>query len=328
MRQTPPSIHARLRAWACASAFACAFGWVAGAASAQTGSATRRVDLGPVPIGATPPGGTESAAPATVPLQGWWWPVDGAEKADRLRARPTVIALHGCGGLWKRDGSTFDERYVDYAAFLHARGWNLLLPDSLATRDSGPICSLPPGSRRITTTVRREDVRAALRWTAQQAEVQPSAVVVLGWSHGAQTALELLAVDPIRTGTGAPPEPAGAVVLYPGCGAWRSRLPEARQPVLMLLGGADDWTPPEPCIDLAQRWQAQQGSALVQFTVYAGAYHGFDGRNPVRLRTDVRHGRSPAGVHVGGDPAAREAAFEALDAFLAAVIAPLQPPAK
>jgi len=44
--------------------------------------------------------------------------------------------------------------------------------------------------------------------------------------------------------------------------------------VLMLLGELDDWTPAVPCVDSAKR--VQQEGATVLWTVYPGAYHGFD----------------------------------------------------
>jgi predicted alpha/beta-fold hydrolase len=38
-----------------------------------------------------------------------WLPRDGER-------RPAVVALHGCGGLFRRDGKRFDDRYPDYVA--------------------------------------------------------------------------------------------------------------------------------------------------------------------------------------------------------------------
>lgn len=275
-------------------------------AAAQPAADPVPVDLGRVSAGAKTDEGD------TVALKGRWWPAPGDGP------RPTVLALHGCGGLWRADGVTLDPRYPAYAARLHAAGWHVLLPDSLRSRGSGPICSQAPDGRRITPALRREDVRAALRWLDAQPQVQRGRTVVLGWSHGAMTALELLAADPARERGEAGPEPAGVVTFYPGCGAWRDRLPQARQPVLMLLGGADDWTTPGPCEALVRRWRAADPALDLRLEVYPGAYHGFDGTGPVRLRRDVKHGRHAEGVHVGGDPAARAAALEALDAFLAA----------
>jgi dienelactone hydrolase len=82
--------------------------------------------------------------------------------------------------------------------------------------------------------------------------------------------------------------------------------------LLMLLGEADDWTPAAPCKALA----ADAGPA-VAFESYAGAFHGFDGTGPVRLRRDVPGGTRPGqGVHVGGDSTTRHAAAWRLEQFV------------
>ena len=69
-----------------------------------------------------------------------------------------------------------------------------------------------------------------------------------------------------------------------------------------MIGEADDWTPAAPC-----RALADAAGPAVRYIGYAGAYHGFDGNGPVKLRTEVPNGVRPGqGVHLGGDPAARE----------------------
>jgi len=84
----------------------------------------------------------------------------------------------------------------------------------------------------------------------------------------------------------------------------------------MLIGALDDWTPPQPCIDLAERLRARPGGAAVDLVVYADSYHGFDGSGRVRQRGDVPNGVNAAGVHVGGNPAARADALPRIDATL------------
>jgi len=108
--------------------------------------------------------------------------------------------------------------------------------------------------------------------------------------------------------------PAFAVAFYPGCEAELKRGYRASAPLLMMVGEADDWTPAEPCRQLADRAEG----APAEFVAFPGAYHGFDGTSPVRLRHDVPNGVRPGeGVHVGGDPAAREASRDGLVGFLA-----------
>lgn len=243
-----------------------------------------------------------------------WYPI-APGSADPVR-RPAVVALHGCGGLWRNSqsiGSAFDTRYPEYIERLHAAGMHVLLPDSFSARGSGAICNQKSAERVIKVETRRIDVRAAVQWLAARPEVDPARILVLGWSHGAMTALS--ALNDRRTDAAAPV--AGVAVFYPGCNELLQWPFGVSQPLLMLLGGADDWTPPARCEQLVERTRRQRPAVDITLQVYPGAYHGFDGRNPVRFRPDVPNGVNAAGVHVGGDPSARAAAQAELDRFLA-----------
>lgn len=233
-----------------------------------------------------------------------WAPLDDAAP------HPTVVALHGCGGLYQRDGRTLDARYPSYIERLHAQGYHVLLPDSFGSRGLGSVCSQRYATRSIGIADRRADVLDALEWLRRQPGVDAERIALLGWSNGATTALSTM--DARRT----PPAPplAAVVLFYPGCGQLQAAEPAARA-VLMQLGGSDDWTPPEPCARLARRWQAAGRDVVLD--VYPGAYHGFDGTAPVRFRTDVPNGRDASGVHQGGNPEAARAAEARLAEFLA-----------
>jgi dienelactone hydrolase len=243
-----------------------------------------------------------------------WYPLPSQPDAA---PRPAVVALHGCGGLWRSvpdTGQRFDARYPEYIARLHAAGFHVLLPDSFSARGSGSICMQKDSERSIKVETRRADVAAAVAWLAAQPAVDARRIVVLGWSHGGSTTLA--SIDAGRTGAAQPV--AAAVVFYPGCGAYRRTPLTLRQPLLMLLGANDDWTPPAPCEQLAERLRREQ-AADVTLRVYADSYHGFDSSAPLRFRAGVPNGTQAGGVHQGGNPQARAAAFAELDAFLARV---------
>lgn len=235
-----------------------------------------------------------------------WFALDGDAP------RPAVVALHGCGGLWDGQGHRFERRYVDYVARLQAAGFHVLLPDSFSARGERSICLQKAGARRITVETRRADVAAAVRWIAAQPQVDAARIVLLGWSHGAMTTLA--AINAARSDAAQPV--AAAVVFYPGCSALRRQEFVLAQPLLMLLGAADDWTPPSHCEALVERVRERQPQADVTLRVYPASYHGFDGTTPVRFRPGVPNGVDPKGVHSGGNPAARDAALAELESFL------------
>ena len=108
-------------------------------------------------------------------------------------------------------------------------------------------------------------------------------------------------------------KPALAAAFYPGCSNELRSGYQAAAPLLLQVGEDDDWTPPEPCRQLA----AQATGAPVTFHAYPGAVHGFDGTAPVIVRRDVPNGVRPGqGVRVGGQVEARDMSRARLAAFL------------
>ena len=228
-------------------------------------------------------------------------------------SRGTVVALHGCGGLYATTGSRkgqLNARHQAMADLLVAEGYNVVFPDSLTPRGETELCTQKMGTRKIDQTERRADVLGTLAWVATQPWAQPGRVALLGWSHGGSAVLS--ATDASRADVrGQAIKPALAVAFYPGCAAALKSGYKPSTTLVLMLGEKDDWTPPGPCVALGQAVGAE-------VNLYADSYHDFD--NPtgaVRLRKDVPNGVNPGqGVHVGPNPAAREQAYTRLRLLL------------
>ncbi|MBY0338442.1 MAG: dienelactone hydrolase family protein, partial [Acetobacteraceae bacterium] len=145
---------------------------------------------------------------------------------------------------------------------------------------------------------RRDDALAAASWARAQPWGGDKAPILLGWSHGGSTTLAAWSAAPAGA-------IAGAIAFYPGCAGAPAR---GDTPLLMLLGGDDDWTPPQPCEALVA------GRPQVTRVTYAGAGHAFDGLGNRLVARTLPNGRT---VHFGGQPAARDAARDRVAAFLA-----------
>lgn len=222
-------------------------------------------------------------------------------------ARGVVVALHGCGGLYAGpSGERLASRHLAMAELIVAQGWAAVLPDSFNPRGAREVCRQKISERGIRQAQRRADALGTLRWVQQQPEWasaapggKPLPVVLLGWSHGGSAVLE--STDGrLPLPLGFTPRFAHAVAFYPGCSQAlrRGYMPQA--PLTLLIGGQDDWTPPGPCIELAQRSGAE-------LQLYPEAHHGFDApTGEVRHLRDVPNGVFPGqGVHAGRHEAAR-----------------------
>lgn len=248
------------------------------------------------------------SAGEAVRLPGFWF---RAGPVGDGPPRPALVLLHGCGGPYARDGTRLSERMLEYSAWLNRLGVHVLITDPLTPRGERELCTQRMGGRAVTQSHRRRDALGALQWLAAQPGVDERHVGLLGWSHGGSTALAAtnLHHPEVRS---APVKPAPADAFYPGCGVDLRSGYRAAAP-LLLVGEDDDWTPPEPCRQLA----AQASGAPVTFHAYPGAVHGFDGTALITLRRDVPNGVRPGqGVRVGGQPAARELSRERLRSFL------------
>lgn len=226
---------------------------------------------------------------------------------------PAIVALHGCGGLW-RDKDKLSARHSDWGERLVAAGFIVLMPDSYGSRGLGSQCGV--NDRTIRPSRERVgDAAAARRWLQERPDVRQAAISLLGWSGGGSTILAAIRRD--RRPADQRPDFLRAVAFYPGCRAQsESRSFEARLPTLILMGEADDWTPPAPCDFLAKAARAR--GEEVDLVIYPGAVHDFDHpRLELREKEGIAYSATGTGkAKVGTDPAAREDAIRRVKEFL------------
>ena len=238
-----------------------------------------------------------------------------------------LIALHGCGGLLStntKNGDKLSSRHAAMADFANQHGWIAVFPDSFTTRGRREICTQKFVDRTIKQPQRKADVLATAQWVKTQnwtsgdsGNDSPTALktVLLGWSNGGTTVLETIETSMNAhvhgTRNNADTLIDQAVAFYPGCSRQLARQFRTNVPLTLFLGGMDDWTPAQPCIELGKRVDAR-------VFVYPEAHHGFDSPSgSVRLRKEVPNGVNPGqGVHVGPHPRSRAQAYEILSKLL------------
>ena len=213
---------------------------------------------------------------------------------------PTVIALHGCGGLGSHSDSV-QPRYRDWAERLLKAGNAVLWPDSYGSRELGPQCRV----KEVHVKARRErvtDIAASRAWLMKQNWVARDRVSLMGWANGASALL--WAVRPQSAARDAGPDFRAAIAFYPDCRISAGLGWSTRVPTLVLIGANDDVSSPPACRQMVDG--AHGRSALARIVVYPGAYHDFDRANtPLHAAASSTDAAVPEHGHLGTDSEAR-----------------------
>lgn len=259
---------------------------------------------------------------------------------------PAMVIAHGSGGI-------LPGREDAWAARLNKLGIATFVVDSFTPRG---LASTARDQSRLSTMANLTDALSALKLLATHPRIDPGRIGVMGFSRGGQVAL-YSALEPLRRGiVQTDLRFAAHVALYPSCIPYRARE-VSRAPILMLLGGADDYTPALACRDYAA-WFSAKG-AEVRVITYDGAHHDFDipqaprfvqslqSARDCKAEVDVESGTvrrldtgeilrdqssisayfracMQRGATMGGDPAALTRAERDVAAFLGETLRPLR----
>lgn len=213
---------------------------------------------------------------------------------------PSIVLLHGCSGIVRTE--------YGWAVEFQKMGYAALIVDSFRPRGHSEICT---DFRRVSRRERVLDAYGALRWLRSQSFIDPERIGVAGWSNGAFAVLQVMDASRERPAPGF----KAAVAVYPDC-----RFDKATRfyaPLLILIGGRDDWTPAAACQELAAGAETRLAPVLLH--VYPEAQHSFD--NPAATRQflpNVENANRPGGgATIGYDPEARADAVARVTSFLA-----------
>ena len=232
-------------------------------------------------------------------------------KPDGRGPFPALVLLHGCQGVVRQTQT--------WAHWLRERGYVALVTDSFGPRNDPADCK--GGDDSGPSTARFDDAIGALRYLQAQPFVIPDRVASFGWSQGGLFAMSVIngpTLERARARGVTLPRAgyAAAIAMYPGgCEAYVKEM--VIRPLLLLIGGADNWTPPQYCREMTAAMKAR--GADVTLVEYPGAYHYFDivGQKKEVLK-DIEQPYTPGtfGVTVAYDPAAAADASRRLEDFL------------
>lgn len=254
---------------------------------------------------------------------------------------PAMVVVHGSGGVSAGREHAWAKRLTDM-------GVAAFVTDSFRPRGVG---STAEDQSRVSTVAMVADAFNALKLLATHPRIDPARIGVMGFSKGGQVSL-YTALEPFRRAVAGDLRFATHVPLYPSCALPYIAREITRAPMLVLMGGADDYTPATQCERYIE-WFRGKG-APIRSIVYPGAAHGFDSPSAVRRMDNVQTARDcrmdielepvqgrrwddgalvpperigpylrgcmTRGASFGGNPAALSRAVEDLRAHLAATI--------
>ena len=229
---------------------------------------------------------------------------------------PALVLLHGCQGV--------SPQVHAWARWLADRGYVAFVVDSFGPRKEPADCK-SDGKPDAPATARFDDAIGALKYLQAQPFVIPEHVASFGWSQGGVFAIAVIngpALERARARGVVLPKVgyAAAVAMYPGgCRDYAKEL--VIRPLLLLIGGADDWTPPQHCREMAANMKSR--GAEVTLVEYPGAYHYFDVvGQPKQVLKDIEQPFKPGtfGVTVAYNAAAAADAQRQVEMFLARVL--------
>jgi dienelactone hydrolase len=202
---------------------------------------------------------------------------------------PAVVLLHSCLGL-PSNRQSIGEAIAGW-------GYVALFVDDFATRGLKETCS-------VDFNEALADAYGGLDYVGRLSDVDPTRIAAVGFSQGADTALQIAAA---RLASRDRLKFKAAAAFYPPC-ANQSGV-ALRLPTLILIGGADAVTPSADCERLAKSQPAD-----AKLIVYPGAGHVFD--DP-----EFAGGKRVLGMWLDYDRKAAAQSRAALRAFLSAEFA-------
>jgi dienelactone hydrolase len=252
---------------------------------------------------------------------------------------PVVVMIHGSNGITAANET--------WSSQFNEMGVSTFVLDALTGR--GLTSQLVTDQTLLGRLNFIVDAYRALGILAKHARVDPSKIVLMGFSRGGQAALYGSLKRFHRMWNLSGVEFAGYIPFYPDCSTtFVTDLEVADRPIRIFHGRPDDGNPVATC--LAYMEKLRRAGRDVQLTEYPNAQHGFD--NPLYGTTPffakdlqtVRHcsireepvgqlinvaTKQPftykdscveRGSHVGYDPTASRAAHQAVGDFVRTVM--------
>ncbi|HEY8553067.1 MAG TPA: dienelactone hydrolase family protein [Burkholderiales bacterium] len=183
---------------------------------------------------------------------------------------PAVVIVPGSGGA-----TAWMDGY--FAEALRQAGIATFRIDSFSGRG---VTETATDQSRVSMPASVLDGFNALRFLASHPAIDSSRIGITGFSRGGTVALFTAEERLARAVLPADLRFAAHVSFYPSCSTYWENPHPTKAPLLVLLGGKDDYTGVDQCAAYVERLRAR--GARVDLKTYADAHHGWMSDTPVR----------------------------------------------
>jgi dienelactone hydrolase len=149
---------------------------------------------------------------------------------------PAMVVVHGSGGVSAGREHAWAKRLGDM-------GVAAFVTDSFRPRG---VTTTAEDQSRVSTVSMVADAFNALKLLSTHPRIDPNRIGIMGFSKGGQVSL-YTALEPFRRAVSPNLRFATHVPLYPSCALPYISREITGAPMLVLMGGADDYTPAAQC---------------------------------------------------------------------------------
>ena len=193
---------------------------------------------------------------------------------DSAKKYPLVIASHGSYN-WRSHHLKYLEqmRNANFIVF------------AMHPFDSRNVKSTVGNQINLTSETVIYDMAMTLNLLWDDPRIDNQKIYAAGWSLGGTATLfnAWLPLQNALNKSGA--SFSGYLMWYPGCLALPDLNSWDKDLMQIYIGEEDNWTPPQPCIDLVKQINTEGGNAFIE--LYPNSFHSFDGPKPLRLIPDA-----------------------------------------
>lgn len=198
-----------------------------------------------------------------------------AAKTPGVDKVPAMVVVHGSSGVLANEW--------EWAKRMNELGYASFVIDNFTGRG---LTETATDQSQLSTMADVAGALAALKLLATHPAIDVKRIGVIGFSRGGSVAIDFV-FEPIRRAViDNDLRFAVHIPVYVGCSIGYMSAHLDGSPILMLLGGKDDYTPATACVAYADVLRAK--GASIKVVVYPNAYHGFDGLALVKFIDGAR----------------------------------------